>query len=271
MLHGGKMGPKLNYKVINCHFVSSGQRSSNIVNEGRGIVRDAYMLCYVTKGRGRINVDGCEFEVGEGQSFLTFPMSCVSIEPDKDDPWDYRWIEFRGLEAAMLVRQTAFSKSRPVAGKIDIADFERFFQFEDMASDTVYAQYRAGGKLMVLLSYYLEFFPGGRSENTSYAVAARNYIEKNYNNPNFKVATVANYVKIDRTYLYRIFKEEFGMSVIDYINNCRVSKAEILLLNKNLSIKDAAYSVGFNDQMYFSRVFKKLRGITPSEYQKQTD
>lgn len=265
------MGLKLNYKVINCHFLTSGCRPQNLVNEGRQIILDCYMLCYVTKGKGKITVDGVDFAISEGQSFLTFPMSSVCLQPDSEDPWEYRWVEFRGLEAALLVRQTAFSKNRPIAEKIDVDNFESYFVFENIDEDTVYSQYRAGGKLMVLLSYYLEYFPGGKSEKTSYAVLARNYIEQNYRNPNFKVSSVANYIKIDRTYLYRIFKEELGMSVIDYINDCRVSKAEILLIDKNVSVKDVAYSVGFNDQMYFSRVFKKLRGITPSEFQKKNN
>ena len=83
--------------------------------------------------------------------------------------------------------------------------------------------------------------------------------------------SVANHIKIDRTYLYRLFKEETGMSVIDYINNCRISKAEVLLIDENISIKDVAYSVGFTDQMYFSKVFKKLRGQTPTEFRRNNN
>ena len=125
--------------------------------------------------------------------------------------------------------------------------------------------------MIILLSYYVEHFPCKDSENTSYAILARNYIEKNYRNPEFNVQSVANHIKIDRTYLYRLFKEETGMSVIDYINNCRISKAEVLLIDENISIKDVAYSVGFTDQMYFSKVFKKLRGQTPTEFRRKNN
>ena len=59
------------------------------------------------------------------------------------------------------------------------------------------------------------------------------------------------------------------MSIIDYINNHRIAKAEVMLMDKNISIKDVAYSVGFTDQMYFSKVFKKLKNTTPTEFRKQ--
>ena len=70
----------------------------------------------------------------------------------------------------------------------------------------------------------------------------------------------------DRSYLYRLFKDKTGVSVSDYITRTRISKAEVLLSNGSLSVKDVAYSVGFPDQMYFSRVFKKINGRTPTQF-----
>ena len=84
-----------------------------------------------------------------------------------------------------------------------------------------------------------------------------------------RLKSVADKVQIDRTYLYRLFKEETGFSVIEYINNCRIGRACTMLNNTNVQIKDVALSVGFSDQLYFSKVFRKLKGITPTEYRKK--
>ena len=65
-----------------------------------------------------------------------------------------------------------------------------------------------------------------------------------------------------------LFKDETGLSVIDYINRHRISQAESMLSDQSLAIKDVAYSVGFSDQMYFSKVFKKHTGKTPTEYKR---
>lgn len=265
------MRKNLDYNAINCVCLANGKRAENIENEQRQIIRDTYNLYYITSGRGMVTVDGIGFFVSAGQSFLTFPFSNVCLEADSDSPWEYSWVEFRGLEAAWLVSQTSFSKKHPVVEKIPVKNFECLFNIEDCGTDATYAQCRAGGKLIILLSYYVEYFPCKDSENASYAILARNYIEKNYRNSEFNVQSVANHIKIDRTYLYRLFKEETGMSVIDYINNCRISKAEVLLIDENISIKDVAYSVGFTDQMYFSKVFKKLRGQTPTEFRRNNN
>ena len=56
------------------------------------------------------------------------------------------------------------------------------------------------------------------------------------------------------------------MSVHDYINKLRISRASSLLASSNLTIKDVASESGFSDQMYFSRLFKKNKNLTPSQY-----
>ena len=57
-----------------------------------------------------------------------------------------------------------------------------------------------------------------------------------------------------------------GMSVHDYINKLRISRASSLLATSNLTIKDVAIESGFADQMYFSRLFKKKKNLTPRQY-----
>lgn len=261
------MNYNLEQNVINCLCLANGSKlKSTGISWGPGM-RDVYCLCYVTEGQGKLTVDGISFSVSAGQSFLTFPFSNVTIESERHSPWSYRWLEFRGLEVAWIISQTTFSKQRPVVNKMPVENFEDFFKI-DLHNDAPYIKCRINSKIMLLLSYYLEYFPCDSAERNSYALMARDYIEKNYRDSDCNVKKVADYIKIDRTYLYRLFKEETGASVIDYINNCRISKAVIMLSDRNISIKDIAFSVGFTDQMYFSRVFKKLRGVTPTEYRR---
>lgn len=71
---------------------------------------------------------------------------------------------------------------------------------------------------------------------------------------------------LSSSYLCRVFKEETGVNINTYINNLRMAKAVRLLEDKNYYIKEVAISVGFDDQLYFSRLFKKYYGVTPSQY-----
>ena len=77
---------------------------------------------------------------------------------------------------------------------------------------------------------------------------------------------MADYVNISSFYLSKLFKEEKGISFITYLTDCRLEKAQELLQQKDYSIKEITAMTGYNDQNYFSRLFKNKFGISPSEY-----
>ena len=96
-------------------------------------------------------------------------------------------------------------------------------------------------------------------------IQALSYIQNNYSRK-ISLAAVAEHVGLSSGYLCRIFKEETSVSINAYINNLRMTRAGELLKDKNSYIKEVAISVGFEDQLYFSRLFKRYYGMTPSEY-----
>ncbi|MDF2670581.1 MAG: hypothetical protein K0R67_2887 [Paenibacillus sp.] len=73
---------------------------------------------------------------------------------------------------------------------------------------------------------------------------------------------------LSREYISRKFKQQFGENVVDYISRIRIDKSKLLLLNPLLKIADIAQAVGYQDEKYFSKVFKKLEGVSPNEYRK---
>ncbi len=95
--------------------------------------------------------------------------------------------------------------------------------------------------------------------------AATKYIDENYNK-DLALEDVAYKVGISSYYLSRLFKHELKKNFIDYITEQRINKAKELLKGTNMSIKEISYGVGFNNQTYFSKVFKKVTGLSPSEY-----
>ncbi len=76
-------------------------------------------------------------------------------------------------------------------------------------------------------------------------------------------------LNFNKYYICRIFKEETGINITDYINNQRIQKAKELLEDRDSRISTVSEMVGFNDATYFNRVFKKIVGISPSCYKKQ--
>lgn len=81
------------------------------------------------------------------------------------------------------------------------------------------------------------------------------------------LVSIADTFHIPKTYLSRCFKKHTGSTVVTYINNIRIIKAQQIICEKNISIESAAHIVGYNNRGYFNKVFKKLTGTTPKEYQ----
>ncbi|WP_302632977.1 helix-turn-helix transcriptional regulator [uncultured Clostridium sp.] len=91
------------------------------------------------------------------------------------------------------------------------------------------------------------------------------YVHKNY----FKQITIddiCDKFKINKCYFCYMFKKETGQTFINYLNNYKIEKSKNLLENTNMTLLDISLEVGFNNQSYYSTIFKKYTNMTPLEY-----
>lgn len=91
------------------------------------------------------------------------------------------------------------------------------------------------------------------------------YIEKNLAN-DIALSSVADYFKIDKFQLSRAFKEIMGSSFVAYINNIRINRAQLMLIETNATITAIAFQCGYNSTTHFERIFKNATGITPTQF-----
>lgn len=96
------------------------------------------------------------------------------------------------------------------------------------------------------------------------------YILQHYTEKSFTVQDIANEFGISEVHLRRIFKRSEYISPIKYINSLKIDKAKNMLRVSNYTIAEIAFSAGFDDPYYFSRLFKKETGISPSAYRKNS-
>lgn len=96
---------------------------------------------------------------------------------------------------------------------------------------------------------------------------AKEYIEENYYN-NLTLQQVADKVSISAGYLSTLFNQELKCGFTDFLNEVRVNHACMYLKQNYFKTYEIAYKIGFNDEKYFSKVFKKIKGMSPSEYKK---
>lgn len=94
------------------------------------------------------------------------------------------------------------------------------------------------------------------------------YMEQHYHRE-MTLQNISERFYLSREYISRRFKQETGENVFDYLARIRVEKARLLLQNPHLKIGQIAEMVGYDDEKYFSKVFKKIEGISPNQYRKQ--
>lgn len=106
----------------------------------------------------------------------------------------------------------------------------------------------------------------GKEEQTNHFVkGAQEYIEEHYSE-DLTLNGVAEYLGISGGYLSTLFMKILGYGFVDYLQEVRIRHACSYLQQNYLKTYEIAYKVGFRDEKYFSKVFKKLRGMSPKEY-----
>ncbi len=237
--------------------------------------RDHFLLHFVTKGKGVFVCENKRYELSEGQGFLIVPGITTSYLADKDDPWTYSWVGFSGTNAEEYLRQTGLGSESPIfAYKKTKAFAGVFSQLKTLDRNTIAGQVAMIGNIYILLSLVMEnanplMYQGQAffSSKENYIKSAISYIHLNYSRK-ITVSEIADYVGLNRCYFGSIFKELTKKSPQDFIMDFRMSKAKIMLSDITMSIGDVSRSVGYEDPLLFSRLFKKNVGVSPNAYRK---
>ncbi|MCR4655932.1 MAG: response regulator [Lachnospiraceae bacterium] len=112
------------------------------------------------------------------------------------------------------------------------------------------------------------FFEGLKSSRSESAVvySIKSYISENYTNMDLSIMAVSDHVKLSSSYVCTLFKSETGITLNQYITEYRLSRARELLSDPRNRIVEIAERVGYSDSNYFSKIFRKSFGLSPSEY-----
>lgn len=215
-----------------------------------------------------------QIRLKEGDTFILYPGVEVRYCADREKPWEYGWAGFMGTDAASIIRNTDFTKEIPYipAGKIpDRKIREGLQKIYDVKGNTYEAAVAMTGALYSFLAVFMHYHESEvpeRDARMMYVEKAENYIETNYSYP-VTVEDVADYVGISRSHLFRSFQTYMNCSPKEFLSQYRIKQACRLLKETDLSVSAIAYSVGFENNLYFSKAFRKQKQISPTLYREK--
>lgn len=233
------------------------------------IIRDKYILHYIISGEGRLEMDGKTFPVHANQAFVIPPGVLGYYEASMEQPWHYIWLQFHGPKAVELLQKAGITRKNPVFTPDGSCEkLERcLLEMLDMPT----AEYSCIGKLYEFFQQLVDLSanqPQAIEKSDSalqYIRTVINYISQKYSEP-IRIQEIADYCGLDRTYLGKIFKNATGYTPQKYLIMFRMKKAAQLLKETDIPIQHVSYSVGYNDPLSFSKVFKQEMGDSPTEY-----
>ena len=218
-------------------------------------VRDYYLIHFCLDGKGTLEDGYGRHEINRGELFIIRPAEVTVYQADYTCPWHYIWIAFTGQKAKKFnTGLSVYQYPEEISRRLKI-----------LVDNEVLIPER-----YVALIYDLmcELLSSGEepiySENSLHKV--RKYIKYNYMH-RLRVDELARTFGFERSYLFRIFKARYGMSVKDYITKTRMENAK-KLLSSGYTVLAAARLVGYEDEFNFSKAFKKFYGESPSAYRK---
>jgi len=122
-----------------------------------------------------------------------------------------------------------------------------------------------GESLIYYVNTYYNMVEAQNSNNRVINIV-KNYIKENYQDESLSITKISDHIHMAPTYLCSLFKEKTSKTLNQYITEVRIDKSKELLLSNNYKISDISSMIGFRDQGYFAKLFRKITGMTPSEY-----
>lgn len=233
-------------------------------------VRDHYLIHHIIRGKGSYTIEGRTYYLGSGDTFLLFPGVESCYRADEKNPWEYAWVGFAGNDAYSMIANTGFSKENPVLNQSEISSelFQKIRAVYEANGNTFRDAVSMTGALYSLMGFLMKHSVGkeqSKNPQVHYVERAVQYIAEQYSYP-ITVEDVAVYTGVSRSYLFRLFREKMKQSPKEYLLEYRIRQACQLLNQTDLPVGSIAHSVGFEDNLYFSKVFRKYKSCTPSEY-----
>ena len=246
-----------NLKTV--HFVYE----SDFLTLKQPFIRPIYYVHLVTSGSGKLRIYDREYPLEYGTVFFSFPAVPYTVEADEN--FKYMYVSFMGACVPALLENFGISMKAPV-----YPDFSQMIDFW-MSSITRINAKNANILSESVLLYMLSFM-GDKGEAKQIPVSDNffemliDYVDTHYRDPDICLKKIAMIFSYTEKYISHLFKTKMDIGFNKYLNNLRIQYAHEIISKNTTSVSEIAALCGFSDPLYFSKVFKKRVGCSPTEY-----
>ncbi len=243
------------------HFVYETGQKNQLIQ----LIENGYRVGIVSAGEATLTCRGRQERLKRGDLFFILPATHYTLQGDGD--FCYYYIRFMGIRAGMLLEQMGIRPTRGV-----FCGFASLLPFWKQALEIAGNRPDLSGESVLLYSLlcvehqypYAEAPPkvGDVAKNM---LLAQKYIDDHIGDADLNLEGVARAAGYQAKYLSAAFKRYFKVGVREYIVQARINKACVLMEQNYTCIKDIAAMCGFQDAMYFSKVFRQKMGLSPRE------
>ncbi len=241
----------------------------------------SYLFFVVVEGEGALEYEGVKYALKKGDCVYVdchraYAHSCA------ETLWKLKWVHFYGPNMGGIHGKYEERGGSAVFAPEDSSAYEKLLdEIYAIASSDIYIKdMKIYEKLTSLLTMLMEQSWNLRKEESGGAFdghkgigkkqnlqAVKEFLDKNYASK-ITLDMLSEQFFINKFYLTRIFKEQFGESVTGYLLQVRITKAKQALRFTDKPIEEIAHECGMHDANYFSRTFKKVEGVTPGEFRR---
>lgn len=255
------------------HLQEIGQLEATSVHTNRRKNLSSYLFFIVSSGSGTLEYDGVSHSLSAGDCIFIDCRKPYAHSTGKD-LWHLKWVHFYGPNMDAIYAKYRERGGTPAFHPADLLHYETLLStlHEIAASSSYVKDMSICEKLTALLTLLME--DSWRMDQHSDTLSkkqnlqqVKEYLDQNYQR-RITLDNLSELFFVNKFYLTRIFKEQYGVTINNYLQQIRITHAKQLLRFSGLTMDKIAVECGMNDANYFSRIFKKVEGISPGEFRK---
>ena len=224
-----------------------------------------YVFHIVTKGTAVFRIGDSRYSLKRGDAFIAFPAFPYYL--DADDEFEYIYISFMGNGATSYLLKCNITPQKPF-----YSDFDFLCTLFENAIRRI-TPFNSNLLTEAVLYYALSFFSNGdaKPETDEQKISSSifqnivDYVDYHYRESDISLGRLANIFSYTEKYLSSLFKKNMQIGFISYLNNLRIQYACELIQNGNMNLSEISVACGYSDYSYFSKVFKKITGHSPTD------